>query len=395
MNKKLLEMLNAINAKKQEVKDLIVADKLDEAKAAKNELVNLQNKFDLAKDLYDEEEKTATNNAQPATPVVEDTAKQHEAFTNIIKAGLAKKAVNEEDLKIYNAMTEADPVGGTSDGGVTVPKDIRTQIMEMRRNLDALEPLVNVEPVTTLTGSRVVEVTADQVPFDNVDEAAQFPDVVTPQFTTIEYKVSKKGGILKASRELLQDTSENILGYLKNWIQKKARVTRNFMILQQLNTITAGKEVTIADFDDFKDVFNVILDPAIAISSVVLTNQDGFNWMDKQKDSEGNYILQKDPTQATRKLLFGTYPVYVVSNKVLPSVAVGDPVTSHTVPVYMGDFKEAVTIFDRETLSIEISTEAGDLWGKDQTGIKVRERLDIKTVDGEAAVKGQISIPVA
>ncbi|MCO7175554.1 phage major capsid protein [Sporolactobacillus kofuensis] len=395
MNKKLLEMLNAINAKKQEVKDLIAADKLDEAKAAKNELVNLQNKFDLAKDLYDEEEKTATNNAQPATPVVEDKAKQHEAFVNIIKAGLSKQAVNEEDLKIYNAMTEADPVAGISEGGVTVPQDIRTQIMEMRRNLDALEPLVHVEPVTTLTGSRVIEVTADQVPFDNVDEAAQFPDVATPEFTTIEYKVAKKGGILKSSRELLQDTAENILAYLGNWIQKKARVTRNFMILSQLNTITAGKEVTIADFDDFKDVFNVILDPAIAISSVVLTNQDGFNWMDKQKDSEGNYILQKDPTQATRKLLFGIYPVHVVSNKVLPSVAVGDPVTSHTVPVYMGDFKEAITIFDRETLSIEISTEAGDLWGKDQTGIKVRERLDIKTVDGEAAVKGQISIPVA
>lgn len=395
MNKKLLEMLNAINAKKQEVKNLIGEDKLDEAKTAKNELVNLQNKFDLAKDVFDEEEKDAVQNAQPAVPVVEDAAKQHEAFANIIKAGVARTTVNEEDLKVYNAMTEADPVGGVSDGGVTVPQDIRTQIKEMRRSLDALEPLVNVEPVSTLTGSRVVEVTADQVPFDNVDEAAQFPDVATPQFKTLDYKVVKKGGILKSSRELLQDTAENILGYLRNWIQKKARVTRNFLILDQLDTITAGKEVTIADFDDFKDVYNVILDPAIAISSVLLTNQDGFNWLDKQKDDEGNYILQKDPTQATRKLLFGSFPVYVVSNKVLPSKAVGEPVTSHKVPFYMGDLKEAVTIFDRETLSIEMSTEAGDLWGKDQTGIKVRERLDIKSVDTEAVVKGEVDLPVA
>jgi HK97 family phage major capsid protein len=395
LNKKLLEMLNAINAKKQEVKNLIEADKLDEAKAAKNDLVNLQNKFDLAKDVFDEEEKHAAQNAQPVASVVNEAVKQHKAFANIIKAGVARTPVNEEDLKVYNAMTEADPVGEKSDGGVTVPQDIRTQIMEMRRSLDALEPLVNVEPVSTLTGSRVVEVTADQVPFDNVDEAAQFPDIATPQFTTLDYKVTKKGGILKASRELLQDTSENIIAYLKNWIQKKARVTRNFLILDQLNTITTGKVVTIADFDDFKDVFNVILDPAISISSVLLTNQDGFNWLDKQKDSEDDYILQKDPTQATRKLLFGSYPVYVVSNKVLPSVAVGDPVTSHKVPFYMGDFKEAITLFDRETLSIEMSTEAGDLWGKDQTGIKVRERLDIKPVDTEAVVKGEVDLPVA
>ena len=71
--------------------------------------------------------------------------------------------------------------GKDEDGGLTVPKDIKTAIKELRRSEDALETLVNVEPVKTLSGSRVIERYADQTPFDNIDEAAEFPDVSTPQ----------------------------------------------------------------------------------------------------------------------------------------------------------------------------------------------------------------------
>jgi HK97 family phage major capsid protein len=391
-------MLNAINAKKAEAKQFVMENKIEEATAAKAELIALQNKFDLAKDLFDEEEKQQQTTAQNKAAKPEEQKKKYlNSFVNLFKSTVLKTSVNAEDIEIYNLMTEADPTTGVSDGGLTVPQDIRTQIKELRRAGDALEPLINVEPVSTLSGSRVIEVNSDEVPFDNVDEAAQFPDVATPQFKNLVYKVLKKGGILKVTRELLQDTAENILGYLRKWISKKSRVTRNFMILAQLDTSFGGaKTKAIDNFDDFKDVFNVQLDPSIAISSIVLTNQDGFNWLDKQKTTDGDYILQKDPTQATKKLLFGEYPVTKVSNKVLKSTVVGpaEAPTGYKYPFYMGDLKEAITLFDRESLSIEFSTEAGDLWGKDLTGVKVRERLDIKTVDEEAVVKGEVTVTV-
>lgn len=47
MNKKLLALLDQINAQKQTVIDLVNAGKLEEAKAAKKELQDLQDKFDL------------------------------------------------------------------------------------------------------------------------------------------------------------------------------------------------------------------------------------------------------------------------------------------------------------------------------------------------------------
>ena len=262
-----------------------------------------------------------------------------------------------------------------------VPKDIKTKIKELRRSEDALETLVNVEHVTTNSGSRVIEREADQTPFDNVDEAAEFPDVSTPQFENVDYKIKKKGGILKVTQELLSDTAENIMNYLKKWIAKKAKATRNFMIIAKIKEICKGLEVTVTGLDSLKDIFNVMLDPAIALGAVVVTNQSGFNFLDKLKDEKGNYILQKDPTQPTRRLLFGVYPVKVLSNKTLKNV-------DGKAPIICGDLKEAITIFDRETLTIDISNLAAGMWERDQTGIKVRERLDIQTVDADAVVMG-------
>ena len=73
----------------------------------------------------------------------------------------------------------------------------------------------------------------------------------------------------------------------------------------------------------------------------------------------------------------------------------GSNVSAYKYPLYMGDLKEAITLFDREKISIELSTEAGDLWAKDQTGIKVRDRFDVQAFDEEAVIKGEITVPVA
>ena len=271
--------------------------------------------------------------------------------------------------------------GSDEDGGLTVPKDVRTKIMEMRRSEDSLETLVNVERVNTKSGSRVIERLADQTPFDNVDEDAEFPEVSTPQFDLIKYEVKKKGGILKVTRELLEDSAENIMAYLKKWISKKAKATRNFMIVKKIREICDGLEVPVRGCDDLKDIFNVRLDPAITTGSTVVTNQSGFNFLDKLKNEKGDYILQKDPTQSTRRLLFGIYPVKVVSNKTLKNIG-------GKVPIVCGDLKEAITIFDRETLAVDITNIAAGAWEKDQTKIKARERLDIQTVDPDAIIMG-------
>ena len=386
MSKEMRELLNKINAKKAEIKALVADGKIEDAKSAKEELKDMQEAFNVLADLDDgdtqqAQQQATDGNAQTVAGEKNGLSKQIKAFTNAIKAAWKKTEVSPEDREVLNAMSE----GSDEDGGLTVPKDIKTKIKELRRSEDALETLVNVEHVTTNSGSRVIEREADQTPFDNVDEAAEFPDVSTPQFENVDYKIKKKGGILKVTQELLSDTAENIMNYLKKWIAKKAKATRNFMIIAKIKEICKGLEVTVTGLDNLKDIFNVMLDPAIALGAVVVTNQSGFNFLDKLKDEKGNYILQKDPTQPTRRLLFGVYPVKVLSNKTLKNI-------DGKAPIICGDLKEAITIFDRETLTIDISNLAAGMWERDQTGIKVRERLDIQTVDADAVVMGLATV---
>lgn len=375
------EIAAKITQKKEEIKNLIAQDNLEDAKKARKEMKDLQEKYDLL-DEMEQEEGEGVKNQAAAGKVNEIKGKKNvvSALVNALRAGFKKKPVAKEDMEVLDAMKE----GSDEDGGLTVPADISTTIRTLRRSEDALETIVRTERTTKVKGSRVYEVNADSVPFDTVDEESQFPDVATPVLKKVEYVIKKFGGILKATYELLEDSDENIISYLENWIARKVKATRNALIIKKMDEMTDGFEIEATSVDDLKNIFNVELDPALVAGSKVLTNQSGFNWLDKLKDKEGNYILQKDVTNPSKRLLFGTYPVAVMSNKTIKNGATGK------VPIYCGNFEEAITLFDREKLTIGISTEAGDLWSKDQTGIKVRERLDCQIVDDMAVYKAEI-----
>ena len=402
MNEKLKKLLAAINAKKAEVLALAEEGKIEDARKAKDELVDMQARFDLLYDLDEDEQAQAENQADKGrghdpqaaddkAPSYKDTVK---AFVNAIRCGLRQRPVPEEDVAVLDLMTEAEPdADGESDGGLTVPQDIQTTIKELRRaELDDLELYVNVENVATLSGSRPIESEADSTPWPDVDEGGEFTEEETPKMHKLDYKVTKKGGILKITEELLQDSAENIMGFLNKWIAKKTRATRNHRILAALDKITTGKAVTVTGLDDLKKIFNIVLDPGIAASSIVLTNQTGYNWLDTLKDKNGDYVLQPDPTDSTRDLLFGKYAVKKLSDKVLKNKEVEGGVSA---PLICGDPKEAITLFDREKMTVDISSTAGDLWKTDKTGIKVRDRFDVKPVDEAAIVRGEVVIPTA
>ena len=174
--------------------------------------------------------------------------------------------------------------------------------------------------------------------------------------------------ILPVPNNLLADNTANLANYLNRWLAKKQVATRNKLIVDLLAT---KAKTAVASADDLKTITNITLDPTISAMSVVVTNQTGFNWLDTLKDSEGNYLLQKDPTMPTRKLLFGIHPVEVYSNKTL---------------------KEAVTLFDREAMSLLSTNIGGDAFKKNRTDIRAITREDIKLVDSDAFVYGHVTI---
>lgn len=411
MNKKLKMMLENINDLKAQVKQLVADGKLSEAEAKKKELVDAQREFDI---LYDLDDKEPTldgkkplddpeNHEDPEDPEKgAPNAKQvGHALVDLIRAKLGGKAAPEKAVKVLTKAAKMKGLGMSegvdADGGLTVPEDVATSIRELRRaSADDLELYVNVENVSTMSGSRPVEVEADTTAWPEVAEGGTFNEQATPTMTEVKYKIRKFGGILKVTRELLEDTAENILGYLKKWIAKKTRATRNAEILKALETCFSEVTYEVKTLDELKEIFNVVLDPAVAAAGRVITNQTGYNWLDNLKTTDGKYALQPDPTAPTKKLLFGAYPVVTLSNKVLKNTqgSLGDEGKT-IVPLICGCTEDAVTLFDRNALSLDVSNTAGDLWTTDKTGLKVRDRFDTKAVDKKAVVKGVIKITTA
>ncbi|WP_315122333.1 phage major capsid protein [uncultured Clostridium sp.] len=387
MSKEMRELLNKLQNKQNTAKELLNKEGVtkEEIDAATNEIATIKAKIEALKEIEDED------NLEDISPLdVTDTeakVTKESSFVNAVKSVGGYAKVSSEEKEILNATTMTE--GVPEDGGLTVPQDIRTKIKELRRSYpDALENYVNIETVTTLSGSRVIEKEADYTPFDNVEEAADFPEMDGPEFVQIDYKVKKKGGILKFSRELLQDTAENIIVYIRKWTSKKGKATRNALILKILNEVFGTTKKPVKTLDDLKDIFNVELDPAFELTSIAIMNQDVFNHFDKMKDDKGKYILQPDPTQSTKMLLFGKYPIVKVSNKTLPTVA-------NKAPIYCGDLKEGITIFDREALYLEFNDKSDSTWNKDLMAMKARERLDIKPVDTKAVVVGEVDLTVS
>lgn len=301
-----------------------------------------------------------------------DTQEYEKAFYNMLRG----TATIEDKIIVENALSSITE----ADGGLLIPADQVTEINELKRQFVSLKQFVTVEPVSTRTGSRVIEKNADTTPLVVLNEGSKIPDTDSPQFNPIKYEIKDYAGILPIPNNLLKDSDKNIKRYLNKWLAKKSIATENANILSILK---AGTKKDIKTIDEIKDILNVELDPNISLAAIILTNQDGFNILDKLKDANGKYILQPDPTNPTKKLLEGK-PVYILSNKILKTA-------TQKAPIIIGNLKEAIVLFDREQLSL-MSTDVGaGAFENNMTKIRAIIRHDVKEFDSEAFIYGEIS----
>lgn len=379
MNEKLRKLLEEIQNKKAQVKSLADEGKIEEAKAAKEELKTLQDKFDLLKDIEDPEGDGTIPPAQNTAPVnPKDSTKE---FANAARTGFK------------NTMTE----GVQADGGYTVPEDIQTRVNEYRDAKASLIEEVDVEIVSTNKGSRTFKKRAQQTGFQKVTEGGKIGPKVTPQFERMSYEIDKYAGYLPVTNELLADTDANITGTLVNWLGDESRVTRNNIIL----AVAATKEKTaISGLDDIKKVLNVTLGQAFKATSKIITNDDGLQWLDTLKNENGEYLLQPDPANPMQlRICAGAtiVPVKVIPNQDLKSDT--NTAEHRKIPFLIGDLKEGIKFFDRNQMSIMTSNIAaiGNLnaFEEDLTIFRAIEREDCKVKDSAAFVYGELDLTEA
>lgn len=374
-NKKLLELLDKINNQKVLVQNLAEEGRIEEARAAKDKLVEMQNQFDILKDVLDE----PVAIPEPINNITEPVIIPAEPKNSVAEfANAARRGFQNE------TMTEGTP----ADGGYTVPEDIQTKINEYRDAKASLISLVDVENVTTNKGQRTFKKRAQQTGFTKVAEGGKIGAGTTPQFERISYTIDKYAGYFPVTNELLADSDANIVSVLTQWIGDESRVTRNKLILAEL---AKGNKATIASLDDIKKALNVTLGQAFKPTSRIITNDDGLQWLDTLKDTDGKYLLQPNPADPMQMRLCAgatTIPVTVVPNADLPT-------NTQKIPVIIGDLKEAVKFFDRNLMSIISSNIAAigtlNAFESDLTLFRAIERETCVLKDKAAFVYGEIN----
>ena len=418
MPKHLLELLDSINKQKALVKNLVDEGKLEEASEAKKALVDMQTKFDLLKDLEDNAGVSVTmNRAQEPKNVI------HE-FANAAR----RRFVNDA-----TPMSEGTP----ANGGYTVPEDIQTMINQYKKANFSLRQLVSVEPVKTNKGARTYQTKAQASGFQKVLENGVIQEVAGPRFERVSYVIEDYAGYLPVTNDLLADSDANITNTIVNWIGQNSLVTDNNEVIEILKGKTATALTGLATV---KKTINVTLGQAYRAGVIIVTNDDGLNYLDTLEDDNKRPLLNPNPTEPQKiQLRVGAtvVPVEVVPNQILASdpvytlttdeavvsgktyytrtgsgtaespyvyTVVAEPatasiatyyeVTDHQMPFIIGDLKEAVKIFDREQTTI-LSSNVASVTGYnafEQRGTLFRAevRADYKPIDTDAWVNGYI-----
>ena len=382
MNKKMRELLAKIESKQALAKGYTEGENKDLAKAKEilDEIDKLQEEYEVEKRLFENEKESAKLSEEDVAKIEKNIAEKKEDKEEEDSVQKFAKQIRN----IAKGLNEGTP----ADGGYTVPEDISTMVEERREAKASLIDLVSVETVTTNKGSRTFKKRSQQKGFTKVGEGGKITSTSTPQFERMDYVISKYAGYLPITNELLEDTDTNIVNIIVEWLGDESRVTRNKIILDLIKT---QDEVELDGLDDIKKVLNVTLGSAFKSTSVIVTNDDGLQYLDTLKDNDGKYLLQPNPANPMEMRLSAgatTVPVRVIPNADLAT-------TSNKIPFIIGDLKEGIRFFDRKQLTINTSNVAaiGELnaFEEDLTLFRGIEREDCKIRDEEAFVNGYIS----
>lgn len=349
---KLEQMQNKLSQLIKDMQNKLDADDIEGATAVRDEIKTLQDKIS-AQIFIDEatqnELKTKTVNTTPADSQTKENA-------SYIRACI-KKFTNKPLTEVENALLlpTTSAVNGANGEGYLLPQDIQTRINERVRDFRSFRSVLGYIKTNALKGA---------FPFEHLDNLTGLVDFADGtngtisndlSFTQITFALAEKGAFIQLSNTLISLTDNDLIAYIVEVFAKKAVITENAMAIAGLQSNKTVK--TLIDWKKLKSSINKDLDPAALYNTVIVTNQDGFDYLDSQLDENGRPVMQPDISQPTVRRFMG-FPVIVFSNAQLPSSAATSSAAGFA-PIYYGDLEDAVKFVDLGATSFAASSEAG------------------------------------
>lgn len=380
MNRELRDLLTQINNKKAEVKRLVNENKIPEAQAAKNDLIELQNKFDVLYDLEEEAEEKIKGKA-PQNKVldgkliknaiypdenmklkktVEDTEYRNLDLGNLIR-GMAGKGwgdSHKEKEFFQNSMSSA----GTK---VVIPTPLSETILDLARSQSAILGNIPIIPMENNNISVVVQNKDAEAYFVAEEEAITESDAVFG--ATKLY--GKTIAILIPLTEQLLDSTSNLTEQLENSCARaiataldkallygtgdgteEAKEIKGLSSYSDINNIT---HADVVDYDFILKGIGSVKKNNIEPTNIAFNTEVGTN-LSLAKDTSGQYIV----------------PPATLSNYIITQ--------SNNIKD-----KEAL-IFDKDSLVIGMNKDItieyghyGDSFKKLTKGLRVHMRVDL------------------
>lgn len=294
------------------------------------------------------------------------------AMTKEARFGEFVKGLFNKDFVKVKALAE-----GTDDqGGYLVPDQFRAELIEHLGREQAFRSLATVIPMTGKYFEAPSLAADVQVYWGTENTSISTTSADFGNFTLTPFRMN---AIIYVSRELFDDSNPSIMEILKRRFTIKVGQQENKVFIAgngsgkptginsaTLRSVSAGNALT----PDFFTRAYYLLPEDYRDQATWLINSRVMAAMENAKDTSGAYLY---PTlQGTIKTLKGR-PVFV--NDAQPSTS-----------VIFGDFSW-YWIGDRQQMTMDVTTEAGNTWAKHQVGIKVVERVDGKTALPVAFVK--------
>lgn len=256
----------------------------------------------------------------------------------------------------------------TVNASAVVPKEVIGEVFDLKRQDYNLAQYATVKNVSNGQGQYPVA-TNQNGTLMTKEEVAEIEDVDAEMFTQVDYKVATRAGKIALSNEVVEDSEVDIVGEVKEQLNKLVDNTDNKHIVDLLKTFA---KKTVNTLDELKAINNIELDPAL--NKTALMNQSAFNHLDTLKDNDGRYILQPDITAQSGKSLFGM-PIVIISDSLLENSAEGN------LPIIIGDLKQSVFVARRNQITTQ--WEKFDHYSQ---GLAVIVRNDYKKIDENASV---------
>lgn len=361
MNKKMREIYAKIENLSERANQYLDEGKTNEAEEIVNQIKDLERQYIIVEKLQNN--KAAEITDKEIDKAIED--KKANGFTVMAKMLKGHKLDDVENAIVI----ESDNAENQNGTNYLIPEDVNTKIRELKRTYKSAKELVNVIPVTTLSGSTNFE-TDDDGLLSDFEDGQVITESNNPKIVPKSWKIKFKGKLIYISNIVLGNEEAQLMSYINKWFIRKAVRTENKDIFVALKKGKTAK--AIKGLDALKKEIN-LLDPEL--KQVIVTNTSGFAAMDDEKDLAGRGMLKVDPTNESNKM-FQSLPIHVFSDNELPNIAEGK------YPVFVGSTKDGIDFMDRE--SLDFATSEHFAFNKNQITLRVIEGYDVVETDKNA-----------